>query len=243
MAYTFAAISKLADTDDQTWYPRLVEKDGRFEAESGETVLTSFEASGMTIWRGGVKPKDRIFSVGKVKIAITVTDTRIVAVCRKFDKGGGWYGDPVSMIVLNGLSKARAAVRSHGRFLVGQMRLRWIARAGYQARQGWRGRNAVRLVATDEDKTPAIVEFSLPSGADPRTMAMAIVDAAAVVHRGEPQRLSDEQLALLQAGLELPEYEPRSDSLAMVEIPGHLTVSGASAHPPTATASVAGARA
>ena len=68
--------------------------------------------------------------VRKVRIDFFITDARLAVACSKYDKGGGWVGGAAAMIVFNAVSKARAAIRSHGKMLAGQVRypwLRWVA--------------------------------------------------------------------------------------------------------------------
>jgi hypothetical protein len=86
-----------------------------FYSESGKVVLKSL----------------------KVDIAVLVTDSRVAFGCTKYDKGGGYWGDPISMAVSNIGSKALAAYRTKGKMLLGQVRYPWLVAVGSTSHVGF----------------------------------------------------------------------------------------------------------
>jgi hypothetical protein len=78
-----------------------------------------------------------VFRDRKIKIDLLVTDARFAPACSRYDKGGGWVGGASAMVVANAVSKARAAIRSRGKMLVGQVRYPWIQRVGSAPKKGF----------------------------------------------------------------------------------------------------------
>ena len=215
--YAFAAIVEQEDVDE-TWVPKIIDKAGTvaWTAEDGE--VTGFVASGMTVYRGQIDSRHRLLHVEKVEIKVFVSRARLVAVCRKYDKGGGWIGGLGGMIVLNSISKARAAVRSHGKFLVGQMRWPWLADVGYTQKSGWSSTNKLRVVAQDGGTGQWIyVDLQLPKRANARELADAVLHTA-TLQRAAGEQLDAEDRQVL-ASLALPPFDPSAKRFAMVNVP------------------------
>lgn len=80
---------------------------------------------------------------------VYLTDCRLAIGCSRFDTGGGWVGSPGTMLLLNGVSKARARVRSRGKVLVGHVRYSWLCAIGASSKQGWLDSEQVRLELFD----------------------------------------------------------------------------------------------
>lgn len=90
-------------------------------------------AKAVTFTTGG----KTVFRDSNVRIDLFVTDARFALACSNYDKGGGWFGSLGLMLLANTLSKIRAAVRSHGKILGGQVRYPWLARVGSSPKKGW----------------------------------------------------------------------------------------------------------
>lgn len=78
-----------------------------------------------------------VISASGIHAALFLTNARVAFACTHYDKGGGWRGDPISMGLFNAASKIRAAIRSKGNCLVGQVRYPWIERVGSTSKTGF----------------------------------------------------------------------------------------------------------
>src|SRR3954452_9740016 len=104
MSYTFAGIVESEDVDE-TWVPRITDKAGTVAWYEADGEIKSLRATGMTVHRGSTDAKSRLLQVDDVSIQVHLSAERIVVVCRKFDKGGGWVGGVTTMVVFNAVSK------------------------------------------------------------------------------------------------------------------------------------------
>jgi hypothetical protein len=216
--YAFAAIVEQEDVDE-TWVPKIVDKAGTVAWSAADGEVTGFVASGMTVYRGQIDSRHRLLHVEDVEIRVFVSRARLVAVCKKYDKGGGWIGGLGGMIVLNSISKARAAVRSHGKFLVGQMRWPWLADVGYTQKTGWSSTNKLRLVAQDgsTEQEWIYVDLQLPKKANARALADAVLRSASRQRAGCEHVDAEDRQVL--TSLTLPPFDPTAKRFAMVNLP------------------------
>ena len=123
----------------------------------------------------------------KIKIDLFLTDARFVLACSKYDKGGGWVGGAGVMIVANSVSKARAAMRSRGKMLVGQVRYPWIQKVGFSPKTGWASEEKLIFHETTKGGATALT-LTLPKNIDSSLIA------AEVARRLARYRLASEQL-------------------------------------------------
>ena len=166
-----------------------------------------FQVGGRTVM------KDR-----KIKIDLFVTDARFALACSKYDKGGGWMGSPGTMVAANAISKARAAMRSRGKMLVGQVRYPWIQKVGCSPKTGWASEEQLIFHETAKGGA-AVLTLTLPKDVD-STLA-----AAEIIRRVARYRLTNEELdASTREQLErLAEAEP-SDAIASGEKERYFTI-------------------
>ena len=101
----------------------------------------------------------------KIKIDLFVTDARFALACSKYDKGGGWIGSPGVMVAAKAISKARAAIRSRGKMLVGQVRYPWIQKVACSPKRGWADEE--KLMLHETAKGGAVGAGAGSSGARP----------------------------------------------------------------------------
>lgn len=221
MAYTFAAIVEQEDVDE-TWVPRITDKAGTVAWSRAEGSVKSFGATGMTVYRGQADKGNRLLHITDVSFTVHISDARFVAVCRKFDKGGGWVGGLTAMVVFNAVSKARAAARSHGKFLVGQMRWPWLSDVGYTEKYSWASDSKLRLVAKDGDGALILADFVLPKDVSAKAIAEHVIARAAKV-RGT-------------ATPALPAYDRTSNKFALATLPGAQPAIASTAKPTSAPA-------
>lgn len=123
----------------------------------------------------------------KIKIDLFLTDARFALACSKYDKGGGWVGSAGMMIAANAVSKARAAIRSRGKMLVGQVRYPWIQKVGSSPKTGWASEE--KLIFHETTKAGATtLTLTLPKDLD------AALVAAEVTRRLARYRIAHEEL-------------------------------------------------
>ena len=135
--------------------------------------------------------------VRKVRIDIFITDARFAVACSKFDKGGGWVGGATAMVLFNAVSKARAALRSRGKMLAGQVRYPWLRWVASSPKTGYTSEETLTLQCAAEDGTAMTLTLTLPKNVEAARVAAEIADRAA------RYRLSSEELdSEARAGLE-----------------------------------------
>jgi hypothetical protein len=144
----------------------------------------------------------------KIKIDLFLTDARFALACSKYDKGGGWVGGAGVMITANAISKARAALRSRGKMLVGQARYPWIQRIGSSPKTGWASEEKLIFHETTKGGATTLT-LTLPKNVDSSLVA------SEVTRRLAQYRLANEELdASTREQLErLTSAEP-SDAIA-----------------------------
>jgi hypothetical protein len=149
-----------------------------FEARDGDDVeVVPAKAVALQLLNDGQTRK--LASVADVKINLVITDARVAFACSKFDKGGGWVGGVSSMIVLNSVSKARAAFRRRGKMLVGQVRYPWLGAVGGSEKRGWGDEERLRLVTPRPDGSKFLIDVTLPKNIDAPEVAAEIARRAA----------------------------------------------------------------
>jgi hypothetical protein len=133
--YTFAAIVD-QDADDPVWIPRLADASGAVAWDEDDGPPKRLEATGIRVYFDRIALRFRMVMVRDVDIQLYVTRTRLVADCRRYDKGGAWIG--TLLLALNAASMARARICTRGKFLVAQLWWPWLSLATRDARAGSR---------------------------------------------------------------------------------------------------------
>jgi hypothetical protein len=167
-------------------------------------VIGPINASGASVARfdtGRGKMKT-IASVSDVKIEVYITEARVMLICKKYDKGGGWVGGGASL-VLNAGSKILAANRRRGKALTAHVRYPWVVRILFQPKQGFGGQEALRLVFTSEG-TQMYLQLYLDKSTDSAALAHAILERTVAYRRADtdPHEPAEAEAftALLKAG-------------------------------------------
>jgi hypothetical protein len=232
VSYAFAAIVEEEDVDE-TWVPRIIDKVGTVAWNDDDGEIYGFRASGLTVYRGDISKQARLLRLEDVDIFVSISQARIVAVCKKYDTGGGWIGGLGAMIVLNTVSKARAAMRSHGKFLVGQLRWPWLNLVGYTEKTGWLSSNQIRLSCQDGETDSWIyIDFELPKRDKPRQIAEYILRVAAEARASYPYLSAEESQQLQEASL--PDHVADEKQFATAKLPGTRKVKESTAYPASA---------
>jgi hypothetical protein len=121
----------------------------------------------------------RLSAAADLRIDVIITDSRVAFACSKFTKGGGWtpfgLGALPVTLVLNGVSKARAASRRRGKMLVGQIRYPWLAAAGGATKTGFGTSEQLRLCVGTQNQRLLALDLTLPKNIDSTAVAAEIV--------------------------------------------------------------------
>jgi hypothetical protein len=151
------------------------------EPRDGNNVMT-LTARGVRLERNGTT----VFRCNNVRINVFITDARVALACSKYDKGGGWIGSPGAMVMLNAASKGLAAIRRHGKMMVGHVRYPWISGVGSTARQGMGSEERLVLDGKADQGTALRLTLVLPKDIDGAGVA------AEVARRASRYRLQSE---------------------------------------------------
>lgn len=164
-----------------------------FEPRDGEEIQ-ALTAKAVTFKIG-----DRTaLRVRKVRIDLFLTDARFVLACSRYDKGGGWVGGATAMVVFNTVSKARAALRSRGKMLAGQVRYPWLRWVASAPKTGFSSEEALALQCAAEDGTTMTLNLHLPKNIEASLVAAEIAERAAR-YRLASEDLDDGARAALEA--------------------------------------------
>lgn len=143
-----------------------------------------------------------VASVQEVKIDVYITEARVVLICKKYDKGGGWVGGPAA-IAFNAGSKILAANRRRGKALTAQLRYPWIDKLLFQPKRGFRGVEAIKFAFKSEGISMTL-QIQLDKSTDSGPMAYEIVRRLVAYRLADTDDKSPEELkafhALLDAG-------------------------------------------
>lgn len=139
----------------------------------------------------------RVLRAPDIRAQILITDARLTVACSKFDKGGGWYGNPVAMIALNAGSKLLAAHRRRGKMLVGQVRYPWIHAVYAQNKAGWAGSEMLRIIVNGGGEFMRL-ELSLPKDVDATAVATELIQRAARFRLAHENGLDDAERSRLE---------------------------------------------
>jgi hypothetical protein len=145
-----------------------------FEPRDGESIQ-SLTAKALEFKVGN----RTMLRVRKVRIDIFITDSRFALACSKYDKGGGWVGGATAMVAFNTVSKARAALRSRGKMLAGQVRYPWLRWVASAPKTGFASEETLVLQCAAENGTAMTLRLTLPKNIDASRVAAEIADRAA----------------------------------------------------------------
>ena len=170
------------------------------EPRDGGNVRT-LTARGVRLERNGAT----VFRCTNVRIGVFITDARVALACSKYDKGGGWIGTPGAMIMMNAASKGLAAIRRHGKMMVGQVRYPWIVGVGSTARLGMGSEERLVLDCKSDQANRLRLTVYLPRDIDSAAVAAEVARRAAHYRlRSEADLAEDKRSAFTALTLTQP---------------------------------------
>lgn len=222
-----------SDTDQRLW--PAVHVGGAPWLQPGDTDVQVWPANGLEYCHGGIANRRGHLSIDA---RVYLTDARLIVVSNRFAKGTryspgpGLNGPIIASAMQTVLSRKRAQRAAAGTFLVGQMRLPWISRIVYSQRAGLKGENTVRLCGIHTtafgDQESVMLIIHLGAGADPHTLAEAVMDR--VIRDRTAWSTTDENERAALQGARFPEpHEVAPGRLPYVDLPGGYIVSRGSA--------------
>jgi hypothetical protein len=242
MGFTMLVV-RTADEDDGRLYPRPGEQPGSVEMEQWDGQPLRLTASAITVQQLSSATWRTLQRLRDVKLDILVTESRVIISCKKFDKGGGWVGfgggGVLFALAANGVSKARAAHRRHGKLLVGQVRYPWLRCVGYKPKTGWGSSEEIRLgvvvTSGDGERQELFLDIALPKDVDSGAVARAISQRAASYRLAYTEIEDDDRACFeeLSRGLVIEAPEPKK--FAVHNIPHYHDVSPLVAYPEQTT--------
>ncbi|HXT87654.1 MAG TPA: hypothetical protein VN714_00185 [Trebonia sp.] len=163
------------------------------EPRDGDDII-AIDVTGMLLeYRG-----ETVIRVPNIRTKALVTDARLTVACSNYDKGGGWRGDPITMTVFNAVSKARAAVRSHGKMLVGHVRYPWLARVGSTPKSGIGTEERLVLDVYETGDVPTRLILGLSTQSDAAELAALVARRAAAYRLACEEDLDSDERRSLQ---------------------------------------------
>lgn len=239
MTFDVLRIREFGEAGDEAMFPAL-DGEGKVSHEQLDGERHQHLVSqGIAVREVGGGRTRTLTELRDIRADVFITDARVILLCTKYDKGGGWVGSPGLALTLNAISKLRAARRSRGTALVGHLRYPWLASIGFSPKQGWLDEEVVRLVLRDGTADPArllMVDLSLPKETDSAAVARAVM-LRAVGYRTTHEALAEDEQAgfhQLAAAPEPPRPQPKK--FAAYAMPTSWQAKPATAYPRPATA-------
>jgi hypothetical protein len=243
MSFNILALRTSDDTDGTIW-PLPARAPGGFltEAEPGDgqrvVCIPVAAVSVGAVTDSGIR---QVMSLSDLTSWVCITDSRVIFAASKFDKGSSWAGwGPIGLtvaVVATGISKARAASRSRGKILAGQIRYPWLLQVGASLRDGRKGADRIRLgyATREQGISPAsfVLDMLLPWGTvSPLDAAQDIARRCAAYRLRNYRQIDDDKrvrlIELASATLERP---GSADRYAIAAMPDCCYVSAATAFP------------
>ena len=137
MTFDVLCVRGVGEAGDETMFPGL-DGGGKVNQEllDGDSAQQLVARAIAVRDVGGGKART-VVEVREIRAEVVITDARVILLCSKYDKGGGWVGTPGTALMLNAVSKLRAARRSRGTALVGHIRYPWLISVGFSPKQSW----------------------------------------------------------------------------------------------------------
>jgi hypothetical protein len=194
-------------------------------------LMPALSIDSVTVRRGGAEVSSAIPSEA---FRLYISASRLVLVCRNYDKGGGWLGFSWVTALANAVSYLRAKRRRKGKYMVAQVRLQWVTKIECIDQVALRlvKKGVVTLRCREREGTGLSVHLMCRTGGAPvRELAERIAAAAMAQRLRFNDGLTAAQLSML-AGR--PDFGlPSVGTAAGLEIPGALPISAETAYEPS----------
>ena len=141
-----------------------------------------------------------------ISFQVWLTSARVIIYCKKFEKGGGWWGVGLGGLavaaVANTVSMAMAASRRKGKALVGNIRYPWVSAVMFSRRAGFGTEEQLRLCfvdGTDNTRPDCDITLTLARGSDANRIARNLVDRIIASRYASGEEMDADMLARFEA--------------------------------------------
>jgi hypothetical protein len=178
-----------------------------------------------------LKRQKTLLKAPDISAQVQLTEARLTLACTKYQKGGGWYGDPLSMIVLNAGSKIRASVQRRGKMLVGQVRYPWVRAVYAQNKDGWRRAPVLRVIMNVPGDQAMRLDLTFPKHFQATSIATDLIRLAARYRLTHEFDLGDDERSKLEELAEIPPlvYQPGTGNMVGRRFPTYWNATPATA--------------
>jgi len=161
----------------------------------------------------------------KIDVECTLTAQRLVFSCAEYDKGGGWIIDGGTAMVLNAASKIAAAVRRHGKCMVGHVPFDNLMSIGFLSKRGLVGTaESLRLFVCELEggvQHNMALDLTLTKGSSSEQLANQIARTVAAFRILRYPTMTDELRSTLQSIAENGITRPKnSDGYTRLNLSG-----------------------
>lgn len=237
MSYNILTVRTAEDVDDGAVYPVLSDASSRYLVEMDSldgTDIAVLSASHVNVQEAAGGGLRTVVKAGEIKLDLYITDSRFVIACEKWDKGGGWVGSPGTALVLNAVSKARAAARRRGKILVGQIRYPWLMSIGASPKTSWLDSEMVRLQVrhgTESGERYLLLDLTLPKNVDSIDVARDIASRAARYRLAHDESMEAAERSAFEALCTPERLRPEPKKFAFHSMPTAYRVLASTAFP------------
>ncbi|MET7280807.1 hypothetical protein ABZS29_21390 [Kribbella sp. NPDC005582] len=238
MTFNVFSTRTVGETADGAMFPALND-DGKVGREQLDGDRSQhLVATSIAVREVGANQTRSIMELSDIQADLFITDARLIMMCAKYDKGGGWFGSPGMALALNAVSKVLASRRSRGTVLVGHVRYPWLSSVAFSPKQGWLDEETLRLVVRDGTASPSrllLVDLALPKTADSAAIARAIM-LRAVAYRTTHEELNEAEQAGFRALEASNPPRPQPKKFASFTMPTSWNAMPSTAYPRTESA-------
>lgn len=243
VAFNILALRTSEDTDATIWPVPARQPGGLLtepENHDGSRVF-SFPVTSVYVGEetgGGMR---KLFSGSKITGWVTITDSRVIFAASKWDTGRIYWGVGIGAAVAltaTGVSKARAAARSRGKILAGQVRYPTLRSAGASIRTGRQGTDQIRLGYSWKPEGATAVETYVLDLTFPAGTANPVAAAEDIIHRCAAYKLAhypdadEDKKARLTKLLTAQIEPPQPGRIKWLNMPSCYSVGSKAAIPP-----------
>jgi hypothetical protein len=241
VSFNVLTIRNGAEAGGDALYPALSDADqpGIIAPDSYDGGnITSFVATAVRVFEVAATARTLI-KLREVRIEVYVTDGRLALACEKYDKGGGWTGFGAGGVLVavtaNAVSKARAAKRSRGKVLVGQIRYPWVKAVGATSKTGFATDEAIRIEYAEKSGGSVVrkmLELTLPKNTDAKLVAQDVARRVARYRLANTPDLKPESRASFEALSRGPALlQPQPKKFAFYPMPTFFYAAANTAYP------------
>ena len=130
MAFSAIVVAPIGGQADPFAYPITDEECNVIEEKLDHGLSNVVTATSIFFSYRGASSSKQVIQGLNLKVDFYVTDSRVVLLCEKYDKGSSWSGG-LAALALDAASSIAAAARRKGKVMLGHIRYEWISEITY----------------------------------------------------------------------------------------------------------------